>query len=52
MIQDGPSLKVASRIPGCRRVIIPGADHMLPLRAPARLAQIIAGSAGVAGRDE
>jgi 3-oxoadipate enol-lactonase len=43
---------VASRIPGCRRVIIPGADHMLPLRAPARLAQIIASSAGVAGRDE
>jgi len=33
---------IASRIPGCARVIIPGADHMLPLRAPARLAELIA----------
>lgn len=32
---------IASRIPGCRRIVIPGADHMLPLRAPDRLAEII-----------
>lgn len=33
--------KIASRIPGCRHIIVPGADHMLPLRTPARLAEII-----------
>jgi pimeloyl-ACP methyl ester carboxylesterase len=32
---------IASRIPGCGHVIVAGADHMLPLRAPARLAEII-----------
>lgn len=37
---------IASRIPGCARVIIPGADHFLPLRAPARLAELIAERAG------
>jgi hypothetical protein len=31
----------AGRIPGCGRIIIPGADHLLPLRAPARLAAIV-----------
>jgi len=34
---------IASRLPDCRRVVIPGADHMLPLRAPDQLAEIIAG---------
>jgi pimeloyl-ACP methyl ester carboxylesterase len=33
---------IAARIPGCGRIIIPGADHLLPLRAPARLAKIVA----------
>ena len=33
---------IASRIPGCGRIIIPEADHLLPLRAPARLAAIVA----------
>jgi len=37
---------ITSRIPGCRRIVIPGADHMLPLRAPGQLAEIIAGQAG------
>ena len=37
---------IASRIPGCGRVVIPGADHLLPLRAPARLAEIVAERAG------
>ena len=32
---------IASRIPGCARIVIPGADHLLPLRAPARLAEIV-----------
>ena len=34
---------IASRIPGCRRIVISGADHMLPFRAPGQLADIIAG---------
>jgi 3-oxoadipate enol-lactonase len=34
---------IASRIPGCRRIVVPGADHMLPLRVPDRLAEIILG---------
>jgi pimeloyl-ACP methyl ester carboxylesterase len=33
---------IASRIPACRRIVIRGADHMLPLRAPDQLAGIIA----------
>jgi 3-oxoadipate enol-lactonase len=33
--------RIASRIPGCRRVVIPGADHLLPLRTPAALTEII-----------
>ena len=37
---------IAARIPGCGRVIVPGADHLLPLRAPARLAEIITERAG------
>jgi 3-oxoadipate enol-lactonase len=37
---------IASRIPGSRRVVIPGADHMLPLRVPGRLAEIITEHAG------
>ena len=36
---------IASRIPDCRRVVVPGADNMLPLRAPDQLADIIAGQA-------
>lgn len=33
--------RIASRIPGCRRVVIPGADHLLPLRAAAELTELI-----------
>jgi 3-oxoadipate enol-lactonase len=33
--------RIASRIPGCRHVVVAGADHLLPLRAPGRLAEII-----------
>jgi 3-oxoadipate enol-lactonase len=34
--------RIAGRIPGCRLVVAPGADHLLPLRAPAALAGLIA----------
>lgn len=33
--------QIAARIPGCRRAVIPGADHLLPLRAPETLAELI-----------
>ncbi len=32
---------IAARIPGCRKVVVPGADHLLPLRAPDVLADLI-----------
>jgi 3-oxoadipate enol-lactonase len=32
---------IAARIPGCQLVNVPGADHMLPLRAPERIAELI-----------
>ena len=37
---------IASGILGCGHVIVPGADHLLPLRTPARLAEIITELAG------
>jgi 3-oxoadipate enol-lactonase len=33
---------IAGRIPGCERVPVPGADHLLPLRAPETIAELIA----------
>jgi pimeloyl-ACP methyl ester carboxylesterase len=33
--------QIAARIPGSRRIVVPGADHLLPLRVPARLAQMV-----------
>ena len=32
---------VADRIPGCRRVFVPGCDHLIPLRAPDLVAGLI-----------
>jgi 3-oxoadipate enol-lactonase len=32
---------IAARIPGCRQVVAPGADHMLPLRRPEQLCDLI-----------
>ena len=32
---------IAARIPGCHRISAPGADHMLPLRVPGQLAELI-----------
>ena len=40
--------RIASGIPGCRHVVVAGADHLLPLRAPGRLAEIITGLTGLA----
>jgi 3-oxoadipate enol-lactonase len=37
---------VADRIPGCRRVRVPGADHLIPLRAPGLVAQVVTEQAG------
>lgn len=33
---------IAARIPGCRQVPAPGADHLLPLRVPSLIAGLIA----------
>jgi pimeloyl-ACP methyl ester carboxylesterase len=43
---DHPSVRdcgesIAERIPGCRKVVVPGVDHLLPLRVPELLADII-----------
>lgn len=35
---------IAGRIDGCRTVLVPGADHMLPLRAPDRIADAVVGA--------
>jgi 3-oxoadipate enol-lactonase len=51
MVADCSDL-IAARIPGSRQIVIPGADHLLPLRVPARLAEIIterASEPGAAG---
>lgn len=37
---------IAERIPGCRKIIAPGADHLLPLRVPDLLADLISEFAG------
>lgn len=36
---------IAARLPGSRAILLPGADHLLPLRDPQRLAVAIAGVA-------
>lgn len=33
--------RIAAGIPGCRTIVMPGADHLLPLRAPDWLADVI-----------
>jgi 3-oxoadipate enol-lactonase len=38
--------RIAASIPGCAVVVVPGADHLLPLRAPDALADIIRAYAG------
>ena len=35
------SRAIASRIDGCRTVLVPGSDHLLPLRNPHRLADVV-----------
>jgi pimeloyl-ACP methyl ester carboxylesterase len=41
--------QVAARIPGCRVVTAPGADHMVPLRLPDTVADLVAQAAAQAG---
>jgi 3-oxoadipate enol-lactonase len=40
--------RIAGSIPGCRLVVVPGADHLLPLRTPDALADIVGACAGQA----
>jgi 3-oxoadipate enol-lactonase len=40
MVRDAAA-HIAARIPGCRIVAVPGADHLLPLRAPGLLAGLV-----------
>jgi 3-oxoadipate enol-lactonase len=35
------STAIAGRVPGCETILLPRADHLLPLRCPARLAEVI-----------
>lgn len=37
---------IADRIPGCRRITAPGIDHLIPLRAPDLVAQVITEQVG------
>jgi 3-oxoadipate enol-lactonase len=45
MVAEASEL-IAARIPGCRTIVIPGADHLLPLRTPAELTEIILAHVG------
>jgi 3-oxoadipate enol-lactonase len=40
------STAIAAKLGHCREVLVPGADHLLPLRDPLRLAQAISEIAG------
>jgi 3-oxoadipate enol-lactonase len=40
------SRTIAARLSGCRTILVPGADHLLPLREPALLANAIADVTG------
>lgn len=37
---------IADRIPGCRRIQVAGADHLIPLRTPGRVAEVITEQVG------
>jgi 3-oxoadipate enol-lactonase len=45
MVADA-SRAIAARLRSCPTMLVAGADHLLPLRAPALLADAIAGIAG------
>ncbi|HEY1176295.1 MAG TPA: alpha/beta hydrolase [Phytomonospora sp.] len=38
---NGCAIDVAGLVPGCRLITVPGADHLLPLRAPEVLAGLV-----------
>ena len=41
--------EAARRIPGCRLIRVPGADHLLPLREPDLIRRVVLEQAGLAG---
>ena len=45
MVARGAEL-IAGRIPGCRRITAPGIDHLIPLRAPDLVANVITEQVG------
>jgi 3-oxoadipate enol-lactonase len=45
MVSQASSV-IAAKLDHCREVLVPGADHLLPLRDPRRLAQAISQIAG------
>jgi 3-oxoadipate enol-lactonase len=45
MVRDAAE-RIAGAIPGCQTILVPGADHLLPLRAPGLLADLISDTAG------
>jgi 3-oxoadipate enol-lactonase len=45
MVSQASSV-IAAKLDDCREVLVPGADHLLPLRDPLRLAQAISKVAG------
>lgn len=40
---------IAAGIPGCRQITAPGADHLLPLRVPAMIAELVGDLEGQVG---
>ncbi|GLZ80794.1 alpha/beta hydrolase [Actinorhabdospora filicis] len=40
-LAEGSSAAIAERVPHCRYVPVPGADHMLPLRAPEVVSDLV-----------
>ena len=45
MVSQASSV-IAAKLDDCREVLVPAADHLLPLRAPLRLAQAVSEVAG------
>ena len=37
---------IAARLTGCQQIAAPGADHLLPLRAPTMIAELASDLAG------
>jgi pimeloyl-ACP methyl ester carboxylesterase len=46
LVLVSPGLTIVAGIPGCRKIDVPGGDHLLPLRVPGLVADTIAELAG------